>query len=314
MIEVVVLGDVTVDIAARLESYPPLGGDVQPLETVANLGGTSLNTAVMLARLGVETALVARVGPDMFGDYILAQMEKEGLSNRWMERDAVVLTGLVYAAVTPGGFRTLFGGAGANRNLDASLLAADDIERSRWLHITSYNVLAERSLSATLQTMELAHHAHVPVSLDVGQAPVRLAPAHVAAVADRADVLFPSDDGMESAYGGRIVARKLGAEGCAITHAGERFAVPGLRVSEVVDTTGAGDAFDAGFIAGRVRGLDLRCSALLGNACGAAAVAVLGAGNALPPRAVILRLLRESAPDGWQAEAQVILNSFSEED
>ena len=68
MIEVVVLGDVTVDIVARLESYPPAGGDVQPLETVANLGGTSLNTAVMLARLGINTALVARFGPDMFGD------------------------------------------------------------------------------------------------------------------------------------------------------------------------------------------------------------------------------------------------------
>ncbi|HEV2037056.1 MAG TPA: carbohydrate kinase family protein, partial [Candidatus Eremiobacteraceae bacterium] len=86
MPEVIVLGDVTIDIVAQLESYPLLGGDVQPLETIATLGGTSLTTAVMLARLGVEAALVARVGPDIFGDYVLAQMEREGLSNRWMER------------------------------------------------------------------------------------------------------------------------------------------------------------------------------------------------------------------------------------
>lgn len=310
MSEVIVLGDVTIDIVARLESYPPLGGDVQPLETIANLGGTSLNTAVMLVRLGVETALVARVGRDLFGDHIVAQMEREGLSNRWIERDPAVLTGLVYVAVTPGGQRTLFGGAGANRNLDASLLSTEEIERSRWLHITSYNVLADCSLDATLRTLHLARGAGVPVSLDIGQAPMRLAPELVAKVAAGADVLFPSDDRGETAHQGRTVLRKLGAAGCTLTTGDVRVAVPAFPVSDVVDTTGAGDAFDAGFIAGQVRGLDQRASALLANACGAAAVTVMGAGNSLPGRDVVLRLLMEVVPDGWQAEARAITQAF----
>jgi sugar/nucleoside kinase (ribokinase family) len=310
MPEVIVLGDATIDIVAQLESYPLPGGDVQPLETIAKLGGTSLTTAVMLARLGVEAALIARVGPDMFGDYILAQMEREGLSNRWMERDPSVLTGLVYVAVTPGGQRTLFGGAGANRNLAANALATDEITRSHWLHVTSYNVLDEHSLDATMRTMRVAHGAGVPVSLDIGLAPVRLAPEPLARVADGADVLFPSEDSGEVSHHGRTVLRKRGAAGCTILTDHARVSVPAFRVP-VVDTTGAGDAFDAGYIAGQVRGLDVRSSTLLANACGAAAVTVLGAGNALPGRDVVLRLLRDAVPDGWHAEARAVLQTFS---
>jgi len=309
MPEVIVLGDATIDIVARLESYPLPGGDVQPLETIANLGGTSLNAAVMLARLGVEVALVARVGPDMFGDYILSQMEHEGLSNRWMERDPSVLTGLVYVAVTPGGQRTLFGGAGANRNLAATLLSADVIARSHWLHVTSYNVLDDHSLDATTRTMQLAHASGVPVSLDIGLAPMRLAPELVANAAARADVLFPSDDSGDVAHAGQAVLRKLGAAGCTILTDSARVSVPAFRVS-AVDTTGAGDAFDGGYIAGQVRGLDMRSSALLANACGAAAVTVLGAGNALPGRDVVMRFLQDAVPDGWQAEARAVLQTF----
>lgn len=310
MPEVIVLGDVTIDLVARLESYPLAGGDVQPLETIARLGGTSLTTAVMLARLGVEAALVARVGSDIFGDYILAQMEQEGLSNRWMERDPSVLTGLVYVAVTPDGQRTLFGGAGANRNLAASALATDEITRSHWLHVTSYNVLDEHSLDATMRTMRAAHGAGVPVSLDIGLAPVRLAPESLARVADGADVLFPSEDSGEVSHHGRTVLRKRGAAGCTILTDNAPLSVPAFRVP-VVDTTGAGDAFDAGYIAGQVRGLDLRSSTLLANACGAAAVSVLGAGNAMPGREVVLRHLHDAVPDGWQAEAHAVLQMFS---
>jgi ribokinase len=308
MPDVVVLGDVTLDIAARLESYPPPGGDVQPLETVANLGGTSLNTAVMLARLGVDTALVARVGADIFGDFIISQMEREGLSNHWMERDPELLTGLVYVAVTPGGQRTMFGGAGANRNLAATALMAAEITQARWLHVTSYNALAAPSLETTVRTLRIARASGVPTSLDIGLAAMRLAPELVTDVASFADVLFPSEDsGLPQR--GKMVLHKLGAAGCAILTGNERVTVPPFPVS-VVDTTGAGDAFDAGFIAGRVRGLDVRSSALLANACGAAAVTVLGAGNALPGRDAVICLLRDAAPAGWHAEARGALQTL----
>jgi ribokinase len=309
MAEVIALGDATVDIVALLESYPPHGGDAQPLETVARLGGTALNTAMMLERLGIDTALVGRVGTDIFGDFILSQMEREGLSNRWMERDPTRLTGLVYVAVTPEGQRTMLGGAGANRNLAGCNLGEAVITRARWVHAASYVALSPISLDMTIRTLNMARAARVPISLDIGSASMRLAPQLVAEVAARADVLFPSEDTSEPTQSGQIVLRKLGAEGCTILTGNDRVIVPPFAVP-VVDTTGAGDAFDAGFIAGRVRGLDVRSSALLANACGAAAVTVLGAGNALPGRDLILGLLRDAVPDGWHAEARAILQSI----
>lgn len=311
MPQVVVLGDVAIDIVAQLESYPPLGGDVQPLDTTLRVGGTSLNTAMMLTRLGIETALVARVGRDVLGDFALAEMERNSLSTRWMQRDAQALTGIVYVAVTPDGQRTLLGGAGANRNLSARALPRDVIRQARWLHITSYNVLAAPSLAATSQAVQMAREHAAITSLDIGLAPLRLAPDALQVIAEQVDVLLPSADTPIARRSGQWVVRKLGAAGCEIEGGdGQLVArVPAFAI-HAVDTTGAGDAFDAGLIAGRVRGLDWRESALLANACGAAACTVLGAGGAFPSREFIADLLRHHAPDEWRREAERILSNL----
>jgi ribokinase len=300
--EVVVFGDVTIDIVARVESYPPPGGDVQPLETRINIGGTSLNTAVMLARLGVSTALIARIGPDFLGDHVLTEMERQGLGTRWVQRDPVVSTGLVYIAVTPDGQRTMLGGAGANRNLTIGGADLEILQGARWLHVTSYNVLAPDSLDATMRAFQMARASSLTSSFDIGLAPIRLAPDVLRQAAAQADILLPSEDSDTVASSDQLVIRKRGSMGCDMNVGGELFHVPAFGIT-VVDTTGAGDAFDAGLIAGRLRGLNLRTSALLGNACGAAACTVQGAGEALPPMQVVLDLLRAHPPAGWMDDA-----------
>jgi ribokinase len=278
---------------------------VQPLETRVNVGGTSLNTAVMLARLGVATALVARVGSDFLGERVLQQMLASGLSTQWMQRDPEINTGLVYIAVTPDGQRTMLGGAGANRNLTINEADLTMLRSARWLHITSYNVLAPASLEASLRACAVARASSLTSSLDIGLAPIRLAPTALKQTVAQADVLMPSEDTNHLSSPDQTMIRKHGASGCEVTAQGETSRVPAFPI-QVVDSTGAGDAFDAGFIAGRLRGLDVRASALLGNACGAAACTVLGAGEALPPASVVLDLLRSHAPAGWEYEATQI--------
>ena len=300
--EVVVFGDVTIDIVARVESYPPPGGDVQPLETRINVGGTSLNTAVMLTRLGVSAALIARIGPDFLGDHVLTEMERQGLGTQWIQRDPVIPTGLVYIAVTPDGQRTMLGGAGANRNLTISETDLEMLRGARWLHVTSYNVLAPDSLDATLRAFHVARASSLTSSFDIGLAPIRLAPDALRQAAAQADILLPSEDSASESSSDQLLISKRGSAGCDWNVRGESFHVPAFAIT-VVDTTGAGDAFDAGFIAGRLRGLDLRTSALLGNACGAVACTVQGAGEALPAMQVVLDLLRAHPPAGWEEEA-----------
>ena len=310
MSDVVVLGDVNADIVARLESYPPPGGDAQPLETRVEIGGTSLNTAIMLRRLGFDVALVARVGCDVLGDFALSQIERAGMQSTWMQRDEVTGTGVAYVAVTPDGERTLLGGAGANRNLDVRVLPADLITRSRWLHVTSYSVLGEGARAATEQAIEWAGERAGGTSLDIGIAPLRLAPDRVRDLAARVNVMMPSGNANLARQPGQILLRKQGSQGCTVEDVdGVTFHVPAFSVA-VVDGTGAGDAFDAGFIAGRLLQLTVRASALLACACGASAVTVLGAGNALPSCAAVARLLRECAPAGWEREANQVLKSL----
>src|SRR5438045_5149255 len=214
MPEVVVLGDVNVDIVARLESYPPPGGDSQPLETILHIGGTSLNTAIMLKRLGVDVALIGRVGADVLGDFAVAEMARNGLSTDWIQRDERVTTGIAYVAVTPDGERTLLGGGGANRNLDPGLVPFDLVAQAHWLHATSYSVLGAASLDATLQAARLARMNAMTTSLDIGLAPVRLARNSVMQVAAEMSVLMPSEQVSIDRTSGQCVLRKKGAHGC----------------------------------------------------------------------------------------------------
>jgi sugar/nucleoside kinase (ribokinase family) len=102
------------------------------------------------------------------------------------------------------------------------------------------------------------------------------------------------------AAGAKVVAVKNSEKGCAMFSAAEHFEVPPFAV-EAVDTTGAGDSFDAGFIAGRLAGFSLRASVLLGNALGGLATTVIGAGTALPGKNEVLVLLNEQrGASGWK--------------
>jgi ribokinase len=311
--EVIVVGDTCIDIVGRVESYPPIGGDAQPIETRLAVGGTALNTAIMLRRLGIRLTFCTRVGADFLGDFACRELERNGIALDDVQRDASVLTGVVYVAVTPDGQRTMLGGAGANRHLAAEQLPLNAIRQARWLHVGGYTLLDTKAREAAWRAIETANAANVAVSLDLSDALMRLAAEQVVAIAPYVDVLLPSGDAGRDlpikAHG--IIARKLGASGCELTDAASNSRIPAVPVASVVDTTGAGDAFNAGFIAGRVCGLDVRASALLANACGAAAVTVLGAGNALPTREVVIESLRDDTPDEWQAIAQQVIRQIA---
>jgi ribokinase len=310
MSAVVVLGDVNVDIVARLESYPPPGGDAQPLETKLQIGGTSLNTAIMLQRLGVEVTLVARVGRDVLGDFAVREIERNGIGTDWVQRDESSGTGIAYVAITPDGERTLLGGGAANRNLDAHLVPFEFVANTRWLHVTSYSVLGARSLDATLRAAQAPARVARQNSMDIGMAPVRLAREAVMAAAQFMNVLMPSEQVDLARCERHAILRKRGARGCDVeVEDGRRLHVPAFNVV-AVDSTGAGDAFNAGYIAGRLLELGMRQSVLLANACGAAAVTVLGAGSALPGRDLVARLLRERAPTGWEREARQVVETL----
>jgi len=283
MPQVVTLGDINVDIIAHIPRYPPSGGDGLARRASVHGGGSAANTAAVLARLGVDVGLIGRVGEDPLAEWALAELAEAGVDLSAVQRDPELMTGLMFIAVTPDGERTMFGYRGANARTSPALLDEAYIAAARLLHLSGYALLEGPQREAALRALEVAHRAGSMVTLDVGlEAATKLA-SEMRDLLPQVDLLFPTlaeaerltgcGDAGEAigqllSWGAKAVALKMGARGCLVGTEEGIFAVPAFAV-EVRDTTGAGDAFDAGLIFGRLRGLGWRESALLANALGA---------------------------------------------
>jgi ribokinase len=296
MADVVVLGDANVDIIAHFAVFPEKGGDGLASSTEIHCGGSAANTALALARLGVSTSLIARLGPDYWALKILDCLDGAGVSPAALQRDPAALTGLMYVVVTPDGERTILGHRGANVLTDPGEIDEAEILGARLFHLSGYALLAEPQRSAALRALALARHHGLTFSLDPGMAVSHDAVDRVRALLPGTGILLPSLAEAQRlasrtepeecaraliAAGVEVVAIKLGRQGSLVATAGEVQRVPALAV-RTRDSTGAGDNFNAGLITGFLAGLSWRGAALLGNALGAMAAARVGAGIAGP--------------------------------
>lgn len=294
MPDVVALGDVNVDIIAHFAAYPAKGEDAFASRTEMHCGGSAANTAMALARMGISTSLVARVGPDAWADNICACLDRAGVRRGGLQRDPMVMTGLMYVVVTPDGERTMLGHRGANAFIDPSQIDERELARARLFHLSGYALLRDPQRSAALRALEIACRHGLTVTLDPGMAGPHQALEEMHALLPTVDILMPTlvearqltgqahpETCAQSLLGTgvQVVALKLGAQGCLMATGEGRLPVPGLAV-ETQDSTGAGDSFDAGLIAGFLGGLGWASAAILGNALGAMAAARVGAGAA----------------------------------
>lgn len=306
-----VLGDINVDVMARLPAPLEPGGDNLPQQIELQLGGVGANVAVALAKWDVEVRLAGRVGRDAFGDFALPALGRHGVNLRAVAR-ADAATGLIVVPVDPDGRRTIIGARGANE-LAPAMQPSECIAGVAGVHLVGYSLLSEATAAWLRAVVELAERRGVPVSLDVGLAPSRAARAQLLKLAPRMDTLFAGQEEAElltgasgpraleaiGECGARVVVVKQGAAGCQfrLTGPGARWwKIAPLEVT-AVDTTGAGDAFAAGYWVGRLREWDTGDALSLANACGAAAATVLGAGAAMPGPEEVMRVL-ESQPEG----------------
>ncbi len=317
MAEVLLLGDLNVDVLLRVPDLPVPGGETLASQAVVRVGGSAANTAVALSRLGVSAALVACVGDDALAETALQELEAAGVDTSLIQRDASRATGLVCVAVTPEGERTMFGHRGANVSLSpgwVDRLAWDEV---RLLHLSAYAFIQPPQQDAAWRALQTAHALGVVVSMDCAPGAMERACDDVMRACARIDILCLDEEhamakcdqpSAERALasmldmGPKWVAIKRGAAGSLVGDARGVHEVPAFRVP-VVDTTGAGDAYLAGLLLGRLRGLALPAAGTLASALGALATTRWGAG--LPSSAVAdLRSLLEVARAEEQSEAR----------
>jgi sugar/nucleoside kinase (ribokinase family) len=280
---VLVVGDVLVDIVVV-----PTGPLVQGSDTPASIqslgGGAAANTACWLTARGREARLVAATGDDALGRTAIDDVVRAGVG--WAgtmlpgER-----TGSCVVLVDASGERTMLPDRGANDALPPEVVEAAFADPPAWVHLSGYALLGAGSRPAGLAALALALEARIPVSVDAASA----APLRAVGAATFLDwiagctVVFANDDEVGALGGaGAVLERceqlvgKHGAAGSSWTD-GTGTAAAAAKPVVVVDTVGAGDAFDAGFIDATLAGATPSAALDGGAAVAALAVARPGA-------------------------------------
>lgn len=289
---VVVVGDIATDVVARLSGPLRTGSDSSAVVATYG-GGSAANVAAWLAVADVESVFLGRVGADATGRAQVDELARSGVDVR-VAVDDDRATGCVVVLVSRDGERTMLPDRGAN-----AALAPDDVPPelfggpARHLHLSGYPLLHESSRAAARTALTLARDAAMTVSVDPSSAaPLATVGAErflswtegvdvCLANLDEAEVLAgPGTPGelarrlAASAY--REVVVKLGAEGAVWSDGTTVLHAPALRVP-VVDTTGAGDAFAAGFLAVWTTGGPLEDALAAGVRLASDAVSQVGA-------------------------------------
>jgi ribokinase len=304
--EILVLGDVNVDIIARVKSFPEPGEECLAPCLEMHCGGVGANYALALRQWSISPRLVACLGQDDFAAFLLRTLAHYRVDVSKVQRTSAAATGLLYINVTPNGQRTFFGSRGANRFLKNMPSAGRMLNRATALSMMGYSFLDPGPEAAAKQLLKAVHAHGGWVSLDIGMAPSEQIPSKILQIVKQVDLLFVSRDEatvltgtrdpqksfrqLEKA-GARNVIMKLGKRGCLIRQEGDLCQVPSFAV-RTVDTTGAGDAFAASFLQANLRGWPCAEAALAANAAGAAAVATVGAGENMPTLRQIVHILR----------------------
>ena len=264
MSRLVVLGDVRVDVVARL-SGPLAAASDAPATIRFHGGGSAANAAAWLAAAGARPVLVGCVGDDEQGRQAHGELAAAGVDAR-LAVDPELPTGTCIVLVGRDGERTMVPDAGANDALKEEDLADELLEPGGHLHVAGYALLREGSRPAARAAIRRALTAGMSVSVDPSSSAL-LSPEFVD-WAEGAGLLLPNVPEVLALTGAadpepaaRALARRfpevvvtLGAEGALWTDGNEVLRVPAVQVEAVRDTTGAGDAFVAGLLSARMDG------------------------------------------------------------
>src|SRR4051812_22966617 len=251
---VVVLGDLMVDVVARMTGPLAVGSDT-PASVSYRPGGAGANVAAWLAVCGAPVTLVARAGDDDAGRGAVAKLRGHGVEVAGVAFVPDRATGTCVVLVAPDGERTMLPDAGANAALSPTDLA-DVFAGGAHLHLAGYALLRDGPpREAALEALRRARASGMTISLDPSSAaPLRaFGPERFVDLAGPVDLLLPNRD--EAAVLGSLASRArevvvtLGADGAVWTDGARQVAAPAVAAGPVADSTGAGDAFAAGFLA-----------------------------------------------------------------
>ncbi|MGB9684352.1 MAG: carbohydrate kinase family protein [Candidatus Bathyarchaeales archaeon] len=256
-------------------------------------GGSAANTIVGLARLGCKVGFIGKVASDREGKMLLEDFYKEGVNIKGITKTKTGRSGVVMGFVDQKGERALYVDPGVNDTIEFEEINKKYAYRTKILHLTSF--VGEKSFETQKRLVENLPK-NVKISLDPGELYARKGLKTLSPILTRSFVLMPNAKeialltgekdyivGTETLLkmGAKIVAVKLGSRGCYVTDGKEKHHIEAFKV-QVVDTTGAGDAFCAGFLYGLINRKPLYECGKIGNFVASKCIMKMGARTGLP--------------------------------
>lgn len=295
---VITVGVHIVDVLARPVESIPAGQDTALVEQIRlTAAGSAAGTAVDLARLGLEVISMGAVGDDELGDFLVAVMTRHGVDVTRLARRTTDQTSASILPIRPDGGRPSFHVPGANLTVSTADLDLDLLMQAKVVHLGGPDVTFGLNDPAFFAALDAARAGGTLVTMDLLSNLADLVTG-AASFLPHVDYFLPNEeqallmtgatDPAEAAvrllaHGLSGVLITLGAAGSLVATVTETVELPAVPV-EVVDTTGCGDAYCAGFIAGLVEGVPVETAARWGTAAAAAVATGLGsdAGNLAP--------------------------------
>jgi len=292
MAEVTCLGILVADLVGKpVDKYPDRGKLVLVDQLELHSGGCASSTAVALAKIGISAGVIGKVGCDGLGDFMISVLERNGVDARGVVRDSTVGTSGTMVMVHSDGERSFIHYIGANARLTQDDVNFDLLKDTKVLHVAGSFLMPGLDGEPTANVLKKAQERGIITTLDTawdskGRWISLLQPClqyvdYAVPSIEEARMVTGKQDPADVAkilmdHGVKVVALKMGEEGCYIRSADQEIRIPKYNV-DAVDALGAGDCFAAGFLTGIVKGWDLEKTGRFANAVGAMCVMALGA-------------------------------------
>jgi sugar/nucleoside kinase (ribokinase family) len=293
--DIIVIGDCNPDVVLRGDDVRPEFGQHEKLVPDAGLviGGSGSITACACARLGLKTRFIGATGADLFGRFMLAQLEDWGVDTELCPVRRDVSTGFS-VILSQGQDRAILTYAGTIDTLGPGDLPLAELRRGRHVHISSFFLQPGLASQLTSLVGDL-RASGVTISIDPNWDPAGNWDNGLLSLLGSVDVFLPNAAEAEAISGvagtaaaalqlaglADLVVVKDGKDGCIAAQGSSLSSQPAFEIHSL-DATGAGDAFDAGFLRGWLRGLRLGDCLAYGCAAGALSTRSVGATGALP--------------------------------
>ena len=305
--DVICIGAALIDMIAQVARHPFDDDEVFVSDLTMLSGGAAANTAYACAKIGLSTAFIGKLGErDPFNEKIINDFKEVSVDTSLIKYSRDYTTGSAYVALNQKGERRIYANSGAANYLSKEDISTKELKNTKIIFLSSL-----QNIVPLLHAAKLGRNFNIPVILNPGMLIIDQGFDYIKKLLEKIEILilsqkefktlfnFKENDLSEDsirersvslfALGIKVIVVTLGDKGAFLLTTTHDGLIRPLKLDEVIDTTGAGDAFSAGFIYGLVKNLNLKFEHLsnnvkIGNFVAGNCIQKLGARNGIPRR------------------------------